>query len=52
MCNRIRVYRMKETEEGKLKSEIEEIVKRINAIVKNIDELSPDKTKKTEDKSE
>lgn len=43
---------MKDTEESKIKDEIEAIVKRINTIVKNIDELSPDEAKKPEEKEE
>ena len=39
---------MKESEEKKIKSELEAIVKRINKIVKNIDALSPEKEKEAE----
>ena len=43
---------MKTSEESKLKAEIDTIVKRINTIIKNIDELDPAKEKATEEKKE
>jgi len=43
---------MTDTDDRKLKTEIDEIIKKVNTIIKNIDELSPAKkedVKQTED---
>jgi cell division protein FtsB len=38
-----RKYSMEDADEKKLKAEIDEIIKKVNAIVKNIEELDPAK---------